>query len=154
MGIGLEKVLEIGNPMSESGDAIRNSVIPNLLASEAVSGNAIFPHRTFEVGKIAVMDPSDNQGCRTLDSLGFLWADRQVGFNEVNAHVRALFYGLPLKPELVAVEDSRFIPGRTAEIRIMGKNVGIMGEIHPRCLENWGIQMPCAVAEICLDAVR
>jgi phenylalanyl-tRNA synthetase beta chain len=154
MGIGPETVLEIANPMSESGDAIRNSVLPNLLASEAVSGNAIFPHRIFEVGKIVVMDSSDNQGCRTLDSLGFLLADRQVGFNEVAAHVMALFYYQSLKPELVAVEDPRFIPGRTAEIRVAGKPVGIMGEIHPRCLENRGIQMPCAVAEIYLDVLR
>jgi len=154
MGVSRESVLAIANPMSESGDAIRNSVLPNLLASEAVSANAIFPHRIFEVGKIVVMDPADNQGCRTMDSLGLLWADRQVGFNEVNAHVQALFHYLSLKPKLASAEDPRFIPGRAAEIRVEGKPVGIMGEIHPRCLENWGIEMPCAAAEIWLDALR
>jgi phenylalanyl-tRNA synthetase beta subunit len=29
-----------------------------------------------------------------------------------------------------------------------------MGEIHPRVLENWGIQMPCAAAELLLDLMR
>jgi phenylalanyl-tRNA synthetase beta chain len=153
MGTGAEDVVEIANPMSESGDAVRNSVLPSLLGAEAVSANAVFPHRIFETGKIIVKDASDNQGCRTLDSLGLLWADRQVGFNEVDAHMLALFYYLSLKPELTAVEDPRFIPGRTAEIRVGKKLVGIMGEIHPRCLESWGIQMPCAAAEIYLDAL-
>jgi phenylalanyl-tRNA synthetase beta chain len=154
MGLELENVVEIANPMSESGDALRNSAIPSLLGAEAVSANAVFPHKIFEVGKIVVKDPSDNQGCRTLDSLAMLWADRQVGFNEVDAHVLALFYYLSLEPELRAVEDPRFIPGRTAEIRVSGKPVGIMGEVHPRCLESWGIGMPCAAAEIYLDALR
>jgi len=154
MGIRPEEIVEIANPMSESGDAIRNSVIPSLLGAEAFSANAVFPHRIFEVGKILLIDTSDNQGCRTVDSLGMLWADRQVGFNEVDAHVLALFYYLSREPELRAVEDPRFIPGRTAEIRVSGKPVGIMGEIHPRCLESWGIGMPCAAAEVYLDALK
>jgi phenylalanyl-tRNA synthetase beta chain len=154
MGIRPEDIVEIANPMSESGDAMRNSVIPSLLGAEAFSANAVFPHRIFEVGKILLVDASDNQGCRTVDSLGMLWADRQAGFNEVDAHVLALFYYLSREPELRAVEDPRFIPGRTAEIRVSGKPAGIMGEIHPRCLESWGIGMPCAAAEIYLDALK
>jgi phenylalanyl-tRNA synthetase beta subunit len=29
-----------------------------------------------------------------------------------------------------------------------------MGELHPRVLEAWGIQMPSAAAELDLDAIR
>jgi phenylalanyl-tRNA synthetase beta chain len=151
MGTGGEEVVEIANPMAESCDIIRNSIIPNLLASEAVSANAAYPHRIFEAGKVVVKDPSDNQGCRTLNNLGLLWADREVGFNEVDAHIMALFYYLSVEPALSPAEDPRFIPGRAAEIRIEGKRIGLMGEIHPRVLESWGIQMPCAAAEITLD---
>jgi phenylalanyl-tRNA synthetase beta chain len=35
-----------------------------------------------------------------------------------------------------------------------GKQVGIFGEIHPRVLESWGIQVPCAAGEIDMDALR
>ena len=52
-GAGL---VEIANPMSESFDVLRDSIIPNLLASEAVSANAAYPHRIFEVGKTVVKD--------------------------------------------------------------------------------------------------
>jgi phenylalanyl-tRNA synthetase beta chain len=154
MGIPAEEVLEIANPMAESLNSMRNSVIPSLLAAESVSANAVYPHRIFEAGKVVVKDPSDVQGCRTLNNLGFLWADRDVGFNEVDAHVLTLFYYLSLEPELMPLEDARFIAGRAAEIRVGGKRAGVMGEVHPKVLENWGIQMPCAVAEINLDALR
>ncbi len=154
MGIRPEETIEIANPMSESYDIVRNSILPCLLGSEAVSANAAYPHMIFETGKVVVKDPSDNQGCRTLNALGLLWADRQAGFNEVDAHVLTLFYYLSLEPKLKAVEDPRFIPGRAAEITVNGKRVGIMGEVHPRVLEGWGIQMPCAAAELDLDALH
>ena len=80
-------------------------------------------------------------------TLAFLLADREAGFNEVDAHALALFYYMSVEPQLVPLEDPRFLPGRAAEIRVRGKKVGIMGEIHPRVLENSGIQMPCAAVE-------
>ncbi len=147
-------MIEIANPMTESFDIVRNSILPNLLASEAVSAHAAYPHRIFEVGKVVVRDPRENYGSRTHNTLAFLVADREAGFNEVDAHLLALFYYLSLEPELSALEDPRFIPGRAAEIRVEGRKVGIMGEIHPQCLENWGIQMPCAAVELFLDLMR
>ena len=154
MGIPPSEVLEIANAMTESFEIVRNSILPNLLASEAVSAHAAYPHRIFEAGKIVVKDPADNQGCRTVNSLGLLWADREAGFNDVHAHVLALFYYVSREATLATVEDPRFIPGRTAEILVNGRRAGIMGELHPRVLEAWGIQMPVAAAELDLDAVR
>ncbi len=154
MGIDGAEVMEIENPMTESFDIVRNSILPNLLASEAVSAHAAYPHRIFEVGKVVVRDTTENCGSRTHNTLAFLVADRETGFNEVDAHLLALFYYLSLDPRLVAHEDPRFIPGRAAEVRVKGRKVGIIGEVHPRVLENWGIQMPCAAVELSLDLMR
>ncbi len=154
MGIDGMEVLEIANPMTESFDVVRNSILPNLLASEAASAHAVYPHRIFEVGKIVIRDPAANEGSHTWDALAFLVADREAGFNEVDAHVLALLYYLSVEPKLVPADDVRFIPGRAATITVAGKQVGIMGEVHPQCLANWGIEMPCAVVELRLDALR
>jgi phenylalanyl-tRNA synthetase beta chain len=154
MGLPEEEVLAIANPMTESFEIVRNSILPNLLASEAVSAHAAYPHRIFEAGKVVVRDAADNQGCRTVNCLGLLWADREAGFNDVHAHVLAFFYYMSREATLAAAEDPRFLPGRTAEIRVKGRRVGIMGEVHPRVLEAWGIQMPSAAAELDLDAIR
>ncbi len=154
MMIDGSEVIEIENPMTESFDIVRNSILPNLLASEAVSAHAAYPHRIFEVGKVVVRDPGENYGSRTHNALSFLLADREAGFNEVDAHLLALFYYLSLEPELVPLEDPRFIPGRAAEVRVNGRKVGVLGEVHPQCLKNWGIQMPCAAVELSLDLMR
>jgi phenylalanyl-tRNA synthetase beta chain len=148
------ETIAIANPMTESVDTVRDSILPNLLGSEAESAHASYPHRIFEIGKTVVRDHTENYGSRTYNTLGFLIADREAGFNEVDAHVLALFYYLSLEPTLSPVEDPRFIAGRAAEISVNGKRVGIMGEIHPRVLSNWGIEMPCAAVELRLDLMR
>jgi phenylalanyl-tRNA synthetase beta chain len=144
-------LVEIANPMSESFAVLRDSIIPNLLASEAASANAAYPHRIFEVGRTVVKDPSDNQGSRTLACLGVMLADREAGFNDIDAHVLALCFYLKIEPAVTPVDDPRFIPGRAAAVSVGGRKVGVMGEVAPQVLEHWGIQMPCAAAEIVLD---
>jgi phenylalanyl-tRNA synthetase beta chain len=148
------ELVEIANPMTESYAVVRDSVIPCLLASEAISSNAAYPHRIFETGKVARRDPQANTGSRTLTSLGALWADRAVGFNEIDAHVMALCWYLGLEPKLEAVDDPRFIGGRAAAIGVGGRRIGVMGELAPQVLEHWGVTMPCVAVEITLDGLE
>jgi phenylalanyl-tRNA synthetase beta chain len=146
-------IVEIANPMSESFELVRNSQLPNLLGSEAVSAHASYPHKIFEIGKVAVMDERENYGSRTFTSLGLLVADREAGFNEVNADLSALFYYLSREYALEEVEDPRFVPGRVAAVAVRGRAIGRLGEVHPAVLANWSIQMPCAALELELDAL-
>jgi len=153
MNISGDDMVRIQNPMTENYEYVRNSILPALLESESVSGNAVYPHMIFEVGKVAYLDRNDNYGSVTKNNLGMLCADRGIGFNEISSHVSALFFYLSVDYSLEEAEDPRFIPGRTADIVCGGKTVGIMGEVHPQVLTNWGIEMPAAVCEIDLDEV-
>jgi phenylalanyl-tRNA synthetase beta chain len=147
-------IIEIANPMTESYEMVRNSIIPNMLASEAVSGNAVYPHLIFEVGKVVLKHPEENYGSITKNYLTFFIADGEADFNEISAKVSALFYYLGRNYTLKEPDDPRFIKGRSAEIFYNKQSVGVMGELHPAILENWGIQMPCTAAEIDLDALH
>lgn len=148
-----KQAVQIANPMSEGFEFVRNSILPNLLASEAASSSAPYPHNIFEVGKIAVLDAEDNSGTRTITSLGLFAADASAGFNTLSAQIAALFYFLYRENTLDEIDDPRFIPGRVAQVRCNGAIVGVFGEIHPQVLEKWGIQMPATAAEIDLDRV-
>ncbi len=153
MNIEGSDTVQISNPMSENFEYVRPSVIPCLLNSESVSGNAVYPHNIFETGKIALINDEENYGVRTINSLGFLTADRDANLNKVSSQVSALFFYLSKEYKLEEAEDPRFIPGRCANIVSGGKIVGIMGEVHPAVLENWGIGMPCTASEVNLDLI-
>ena len=49
------------------------------------------------------------------------------------------------------MDDPRFIPGRSASVLIGGTPAGILGEIHPGVLTDWGLTRPAAGFEIDLD---
>ncbi len=151
MNISADKVIEILNPMSENYQFVRPSIIASLLRAESAAANAIFPHKIFEIGKVAFLDESENTGTKTIQSLGFMTASNNANFNNLASEVSTLLYYLDHKYEVKEVTDPRFIPGRQAAIIVNGKQVGIFGEVHPQVLENWAISVPCVAGELNLE---
>ncbi len=155
-------LVEVANPMTENYAVVRDSIMPCLLAAEMSSQNAAYPHRMFEVGKVALPDASNPTGSRTVDACTLLLADRGAGFNDASAHLAALLFYLGAEHRLVELDDPRFIPGRAAQVKAAvaadGERtwtaIGVVGELHPAVLEQWSIGMPCATAELDLDALR
>ena len=151
MNISADKVIEILNPMSENYQFVRPSIIASLLRAESAAANAIFPHKIFEIGKVAFLDDSENTGTKTIQSLGFMTAANNANFNDLASEVASILYFLDHKYEVKEANDPRFIPGRQAAIIVKGKQVGIFGEIHPQVLENWQIAVPCVAGEIDIE---
>jgi len=148
-----KRIVRISNPMSENFEYVRDSVLPCLMMSESVSGNAVYPHRIFEVGKVAYLDDRENYGVRTRQHMGFLDASSDANFNTVSSRLQAIFYYLNREYDVEEASDSRFIPGRAASILHKGEKIGVFGELHPALLEAWGVTMPCTAAEFDLDAL-
>jgi phenylalanyl-tRNA synthetase beta chain len=153
MCVSADKVIEISNPMSENYQFVRPSIIASLLKAESQAGQAVFPHKIFEIGKVAFLDDSENTGTKTIQSLGFMTACNNANFNDLASEVSTLLYLLDHKYEVKEVDDPRFIPGRQAAIIVNGKQIGVFGEVHPQVLENWGITVPCAAGEVDVEAL-
>lgn len=150
-----ERCIFIANPMSENYEVVRPSIIPSLMESEMMSAHSPYPHKIFEVGKIAWRDQDDPSGTVTRNALGFLASDRLMGFNDVTSIIAALAYFLNVEYRLAPLEgDLRFIDGRGAHIIVDGREVGVFGEIHPQVLDNWGSTMPTIACEIDLDLLK
>ena len=55
---------------------------------------------------------------------------------------------LGLSYTLEKTEHNSFIPGRTAKVIVDDKSVGIVGEIHPQVLNNWGLEKAVVAFEL------
>ena len=148
MNIDGKDVIEISNPMSENYQFVRPSIIASLLGAESGSGNAVYPHKIFEIGKVAFLCDEEVTGTRTRQSLGFLTAAGDANFNTAASEVATLLHFLDHEYVVAEANDPRFIPGRQAQILVNGKSVGIFGEVHPIVLENWAISVPCVAGEL------
>jgi phenylalanyl-tRNA synthetase beta chain len=147
------RIIRISNPMSENYEYVRDSVLASLLLSESVSGHAVYPHRIFEIGKVAYREESENYGSRTRQYAGFLHAGPEANFNTASGQMQTFFYYISREYEVEESTDPRFIPGRAAAIIYNGKTAGVFGELHPEVLENWALTMPGIAGEIDLDAL-
>jgi phenylalanyl-tRNA synthetase beta chain len=147
------RILRIANPMTENYEYVRDSVLASIMASESVSGHSVYPHRIFEIGKVAFRDPGENYGSRTRQFLGLAHTARDANFNTAAGQLQTLFYYISREYDVEESADPRFIPGRAASILYRGERIGVFGEIHPQVLENWGLAMPGVAAEIDLDAL-
>ena len=153
MNIDGNDVIEVSNPMSENYQFVRPSIIPSLLSAEAVSGNAVYPHKVFEIGKTAFLCDEEVTGTRTRQYISFLTAASDANFNSAASETASLLYFLNHEYTVEEASDPRFIPGRQARLIVKGKPVGIFGELHPAVLENWDIRVPCTAGEIDLEAL-
>ena len=148
-----DHIIRISNPMTENYEYVRDSILASLMESEAASGHTVYPHRIFEIGKVAYRDETENYCSATRQYLGFLYADRDANFNMAAAQIQTIFYYISRDYTVEESTDPRFIPGRAASIVCNGTVIGVYGEIHPEVLENWGITMPCMAAEIDIEAL-
>ncbi|MEN6297794.1 MAG: phenylalanine--tRNA ligase subunit beta [Rectinema sp.] len=151
MQIPANSLVKIANPMTENYEYVRNSSLPGLMQTESVSAKASYPHRTFEVGKVALKVPEANYGVVTHQYIGFLTSHAQADYNEIASHVAALMYFLGKEYSVREAIDPRFVPGRQVEVLVNGARVGVFGEVHPAVLEAFGVVMPCAAGELDLD---
>ena len=153
MLLDASKVIEIANPMSENYQFVRSDILSSLLRAESKSANAIYPHKIFEIGKVAYLCDEENTGTRTRQCLGFVTAESSANFNTAASEVSSILYFLDMAYEVKESSDPRFIPGRQAAICYKGKQIGVFGEIHPQVLENWGIVVPAFGGELDLEEV-
>ncbi len=78
--------------------------------------------------------------------------NRKVDFYDVKGDVEALFAGLPLRFEKAA--HPALHPGRSARILLEGREIGVIGELHPEWLQKYELPQAPVVFELELEAAR
>ncbi len=142
-----EDTIELENPISESYEMLRNSIIPALLQVEAQSSKATYPHRVFELGEVVIKGDSP----KTLIKLAAIIAHSTANFSELHSFLDTLAYYLSFSCQLKKIDHPSFIKGRVGSIVVDSKKIGILGEIHPEVLGNFKIKYPVSAFEFSLS---
>ena len=148
-----DKLVEVDNVMTLGYSVLRNRVMPSLLNVEAASSKAFYPHRMFEVGETAVIDPDELMGTRTDLNIAALIAHPIANFSEMHSSLDILLYYLGISYHLEPAEHPLFIQGRCGKVFTDGVELGFIGELRPEALERRQITMPCAGFELNLNKI-
>jgi phenylalanyl-tRNA synthetase beta chain len=147
----INSVIELENAKTEYKVLRPNLLIPALrILSE--NKDHEYPQKIFEMGSIFTHDKSTETQIKEEANLTI--AITPGNFTEIKKVLDYLTRILGTKYDLKEKEANEFIPGRSAQILINNKQVGMIGEIHPETLLAFNMKMPVAIIEINLDEIK
>ncbi|UZE93894.1 MAG: phenylalanine--tRNA ligase subunit beta [Candidatus Pacearchaeota archaeon] len=132
-----------------------NFLKPDLLCSalKILSENtdAEYPQKIFEIGK--VFEKNDKTETRIEERDKLIITITPGNFTQIKQIFDYLTNMTDTKFEISETIAHNFIEGRTGRIMMEGKQIGILGEIHPSVLRAWHLKMPLACLEIDLEKI-
>jgi phenylalanyl-tRNA synthetase beta chain len=140
--------VRILNPVSAEYDILRTMLLPGLLTTLSVNRHNPYPQRFFEVGDVVLYDPERPEMTRRVVKVACVVSHANASYSEIKSVYEEL--SRYVKREIAPVErDYQFmVPGRSVTLMHGGKEVGFAGEVHPKVLEAFGLEMPVAAMEL------
>ena len=150
-GYSGDMMLRLENPIQENVSFLRPSLLPNCV--EVAYDNIKYEDRVqlFEIGKI-FSDMGDIKEYDTIASVIVSKKKTKDIFYELKGVVERMFSGLGIKNysiERFEECNMSFIhPLQSAQIKIDGKFVGMLGMLHPDLLKDLNINTSAVVCEV------
>ena len=120
-----------------------------LMANLSLNVRERYPQKLFEVGDVVIRAYGSETRAERRLHLAAVVAHSRAGYAEAKGYLDALMRGLGVGDWGVgAVDWPCFIPGRSAEIRLGGEPIGMIGEVHPEVLVGFGLENPVAGFEL------
>ncbi|WP_126446261.1 phenylalanine--tRNA ligase subunit beta [Sulfuricystis multivorans] len=150
--------LRLANPIASQMGVMRSSLIGGLIG--VLAGNLkrqIERVRVFELGRVFFADAQAETGYRQPLRLAFLAAGpvlpeqwgaprREVDFYDVKGDLEALC--APRRLQFIRAEHPALHPGRSARVLLDDREVGFLGELHPRWVQRYELGRPPVLCEI------
>ena len=161
--------LKLLNPIASQMSVMRTSLLGSLLQVVKFNIDRKAERvRVFELGRVFLRDPSVKDSDSTVEGLNqpmrvsgvaygpvssTSWGGkvRHADFFDVKGEVEALL--APARPLFEAAEHPAMHPGRCALVKLNGRSIGYVGELHPRWRQTWDLQHAPMMFELDLEAV-
>lgn len=158
------------NPIASQMSVMRSTLIGSLISNVRYNLNRKFSRvRLFEIGSVFLRNAQVKEGPLSVagyeqpkhlaaiayglseeEQWGF--PERPVDFFDVKADLEALF--VPEKLKFVKATHPAFHPGRCAAVLMAGREIGVMGELHPSWQHKYDLPHAPIVFEVETSALQ
>ena len=151
----LRRCMRIQNPLGEDTSVMRTIALPSML--EILARNNAYHNKAVKLYEIAkVYLPTEGQMLPQEPKklvLGTYGSGET--FFTLKGEIEAIFAGLRIRKAEYAAEKQNpsYHPGRCASITVDGVCVGVMGQVHPLVVNNYGMDCEVYCAELNLSAL-
>jgi len=148
----LQKNIELQVENSKTDYKIlRPSLFPSILKVLSENLDSEYPQKIFEIGTCFEKDDSKETGIKETDKLAI--ALTPGNFTELKQILEYLAKMLDINLRIEEAENEKFISGRVGKIIFSGKEIGLLGEIHPSLLKSFHLKMPLVYLEMNLEEI-
>ncbi len=158
------------NPIASQMSVMRSTLIGSLISNVRYNLNRKFSRvRLFEIGSVFLRNAQVKEGPlsvagyeqpKHLAAIAYglseeeQWGlpERPVDFFDVKADLEALF--VPEKLKFVKATHPAFHPGRCAAVLMAGREIGVMGELHPSWQHKYDLPHAPIVFEVETSALQ
>jgi phenylalanyl-tRNA synthetase beta chain len=151
MCIPKEQICETENPKMEAYTSLRSWLLPSLIEILSFNKHHQYPQNLYEIDDIVVIDQSTMTGAKTKRRLAIVQCHAKANFSDIKALMNSILENLELNALVEPSGWDCFIDGRRYVAKIGDEELCWAGEIKPKVLENWSIEMPVAALEMDID---
>ncbi len=137
--------VEIEEYMSETYSAVRSWVLPNLMEVFSKNKHVEFPQKIFEEG---IVNVRKSEEIAEFSRIAVASSHENANYTEMRQVLDYILKCFGLNCDIEEAEHGSFIDGRCGRAVVKGKKIAYLGEINPKVLENWNLDMPVAALEL------
>ncbi|MGN1025624.1 MAG: phenylalanine--tRNA ligase subunit beta [Faecousia sp.] len=151
----LRSCMRIQNPLGEDTSVMRTIALPSML--EILARNNAYHNKAVKLYEVAkAYLPTEGQVLPQEPKklvLGTYGSGET--FFTMKGEIEAIFAGLRIRKAEYTAEKQNpsYHPGRCASITVDGVDVGVMGQVHPLVVKNYGMDCEVYCAELNLSAL-
>ncbi|MGC8572163.1 MAG: phenylalanine--tRNA ligase subunit beta [Candidatus Micrarchaeia archaeon] len=150
--------IEIPDAKAKEINTMRTWIMPELLRALKANESFGIPIKLFEINDVCARDDRTETGYKNITKLSVIITDQQATFTDIKQILNMLMNILNVEYDVDEENHSSFIEGRCGRINIKDKanneykNIGIIGEVSPKVLENFAWRYPIAAFEINIES--
>ena len=146
--------IELANSISSDYNVLRAWALPSLIEILSNNKHYEYPQKIFTTGTIFKENNKFETNIEENERLAVAIASEKTDYTEIRQILDYLFRNLDLKYEIVETEHNSFIAGRVGRVVVNGKKVAYIGEISPKVLQNWELEVPITAFELNLSELH
>ncbi|MBI5147126.1 MAG: phenylalanine--tRNA ligase subunit beta [Thaumarchaeota archaeon] len=144
------EIIEVSESKSLEHTVLRDSMLPGLLENLSKNIHESYPQKLFETGVVFTKGHPINETV----NLACVSAHKDTNFTEIKSILQSL---LKTDSSIICKTNASthpsFASGRTAEILVGEKSIGVIGEMDQQVIDNFKIRVPVSGFELKLSGL-
>ncbi len=140
--------IELLNSISLEYNVLRSWVLPSLMEILGNNKHHEYPQKIFTIGTIFKKNNKFETNIEENERIAAAIISEKTDYTEIRQILDYLLRSLDLNYEIIEADQGSFIKGRVGRVVVKGNKVAYIGEISPKVIKNWDLEMPITSFEL------